>query len=99
MVAVRAEIVRYIDAAFPGFVELQFVDARGHRWTFREKVTVVTLENLDASSRYPRVGTIGCEVLERRGETARVSTARPRAIESVEGETEFEVHASLLVDE
>lgn len=99
MVALRVEIVRYIDAAFPGFVELQLVDARGRRWTFHEKVPVVTLEDLDGASRYPRPGTIACEIIEHNGQTARVSTARPWGIQSVEGETELEIPAELLVDE
>ena len=99
MVAFRVEIVRYIDAAFPGFVELQFVDARGRRWSCHEKVPVVTLEDLDDASRYPRPAAIACEVLARGDQTARVSTARPWGIESVDGETEFEIPVDLLVDE
>jgi hypothetical protein len=99
VVALRVEIVRYVDAAFPGLVELQLVDTRGRRWTFHEKVPIVTLEDLDGASRYPRPGTIACELLEHDGQTARVSTARPWDIHSVDGETEFEISVELLVDE
>jgi hypothetical protein len=96
MIAMRVEIVRYVDATFPGFVECQLIDAHGRQWSFIEKVPVVTVDPLDAESGYPCPGTIACEVLEQTSETARVSTATPWGVESVEGETEFEVPLECL---
>jgi hypothetical protein len=99
MLAVRVAILRYIDDAFPGVVELELVDTRERRWLFHEKVPVVTHEALDATSVYPRPGLIACELIARDGQIARVSTARPWGIESIEGETEFDVFVELLVSE
>lgn len=95
------QIVRFVDDYFPGVVACEFVDAAGHRHTFIEKVPIVTAEMCDATTVYPKLGTARCEILERwkdsdERELARVSTASPDAIESMEGLSEFIVLADLL---
>ena len=70
--SVRVEIVRYTDDHQPGFVECRLTDVSGRVWSFEEKVPVVTDEYLDAGSRYPCVGSVGCAVLDRDGDTVRV---------------------------
>ena len=72
MASVRIDIVRHIDDWQPGFVECHLTDQSGHVWSFQEKVPVVTAEDLDADSRYPRPGLIGCTVLQREGDTVLV---------------------------
>ena len=69
---VRIQIVRYTDDHQPGFVECQLTDADGLVWSFVEKVPVVSAEYLDANSRYPRGGSVGCAVLGRDGDLVRI---------------------------
>jgi hypothetical protein len=91
-------IVRFVDQHFPGWVECEFIDAEGRRHTVRDKVPVFTSETLDSASLYPQEGTISCTALARwrdgRGsELVRITIARPFAIESTDGQTEFIVLA------
>jgi len=91
------QIVRFADSSQPGWVECAFVDAEGRRHSIIEKVPVVTAEDLDADSKYPKPGVVYCDILERyrneKGqELAHVSTD----IESTEGLSEFTVSASLV---
>ncbi|MDQ3848976.1 MAG: hypothetical protein M3261_08495 [Thermoproteota archaeon] len=102
MLGVKVEIYRYVDDSFPGFVECGFVDVWSKKHLFIEKVPVVTLENLDASSIYPQPGVIGCQIVERKHvngrEILQIETERPWHIESTSGETSFEVSANQLVE-
>jgi hypothetical protein len=97
MHAVNMTITRYVsDEPQPGIVECEMVDAHGRRWLFLEKTAVVTNSNLDANSCYPRPATIAVEIVGRYqdaqvGEVLRINTDRPWGIQSVEGETQFEV--------
>ena len=95
------QIVRYVDTAFPGWVECELVDAEGRRHIIKDKVPMFTVEDLDADSRYPVEGGVPCEVLERYQdgegqEMARISTTKPYDIESSEGLTEFIVPANRI---
>jgi hypothetical protein len=98
MVGVRVQIVRFVDGAFPGFVERELVDAHGRVWSFVEKGPVVTADYLTARDSYPRPGVIACEVLGRTGRTVRIDTARPWCVESAEGETRFEVPQGAVIE-
>jgi hypothetical protein len=102
VVGIRVLIVRFVDAAQPGWVECQLEDVLGRRWLFIEKVPVVSTEDLDQNSRFPRPGIIACEVLERRRdendhETIVVDTERPWHIAASSGETRFEIRPEQLV--
>ena len=88
------EIARLVDGAFPGWVECGFVDAHGKRHSFIDKVPIVSNEDLDATSKYPRPGALRCSLLDKwkdsdERELARITTASPDAIESTEGLSEF----------
>ena len=103
MIGVRVTICRYVDASQPGWVECRLVDRHGKDWSFVQKVPVVTTEDLDAGSPYPREGVIACEVIERRldssgREVAIIDTERPWAIEATSGQTRFEVQPEQLVE-
>ena len=104
MLGIKVAIVRYIgDEPQPGIVECQFEDAHGHRWSFVEKTAIVSKENLDAKATYPQEGVVACEMLQRSldatgRETIRVDTERPSHIESVEGETKFDVLPESLIE-
>jgi hypothetical protein len=96
---ISVQIARFIDSAFPGWVECEFVDAEGHQHIFKDKVPIFTVELLNADSKYPTPGDVACEILERfkdeKGrELKRVSTEKPFYIESSEGLSEFAVLAS-----
>jgi hypothetical protein len=99
MYSLVIQVARFVDAAFPGWVECELVDAEGRRHIIKDKVPMSTVEDLDADSRYPVEGCVLCEVLERYQdgegqELARISTKEPYGIESSEGLTEFTVPAS-----
>jgi hypothetical protein len=73
-------------------------DTHGRLWSYVEKVPVVTTAALDASSAYRQPGVIACEVVGRASGVTHIDTNRPWAIESVEGETRFEVLEGTLVE-
>jgi hypothetical protein len=97
MVGLRVEIRRWVDDAQPGWVEFVFIDACGCEWFFVEKVSIVTDENVDANSDYPRPGVLGCEVRDHHGEVFVIDTTMPWGIEATTGETRFEVRQEQLV--
>ena len=100
---IKVSITRYVsDEPQPGTVECEFVDANGRSWTFVEKTGVVSTEDLDAGTTYPRQGIIACEILSARQDMAGrkillVGTERPWGIESIDGASRFEVLPSMLV--
>ena len=102
MNSVKVEITRLMDEGQPGWVECKLVDAYGREHLFVEKVPVVSSENLDASSAYPQPGSIDCEVIERKFiggvEIVTINSAKPWAIESVDGEEVFCVRSDQLED-
>jgi hypothetical protein len=98
MQAVRVDIIRYTSDDQPGWVECTLVDFHGRRWSFIEKIPVVTEAMLGPEGEYPQPGVLACEVLERWADQARIDTRRPFGIESREGAYQFDVATSLLVE-
>ena len=101
MPTVAVEIARFVDASFPGWVEFVLLDARGAKWTFVDKVPVITREDLTEASKYPRPATIECEVVaEPSGSQpaglATIDTSRPWGIKAKDGTSRFVVHQSQL---
>src|SRR5260221_13359436 len=95
------QIVRFVDSAFPGWVECELTDTEGRRHILRDKVPIFTVQDLDADSIYPTQGDIFCKVLEQfkdgnGRELARISTKKPDYIESTQGLSEFTVFADLI---
>ena len=104
MAELRVQIVRYVDDGFPGFVACEFTDATGQQHTIVDKVPIVSVEDLDASSQYPRPGAVPCSILETmRRENGvpllRITTREPVPIDTVNGQSEFVVLASEVHDE
>jgi hypothetical protein len=103
MIGVAVSITRYVsDEPQPGVVECELMDAHGRCWRFVEKTAIVSAEPLDASFAYPRSGIIACEILGRSldgagREVVQIDTRTPWAVESLEGRTQFEVHAACLI--
>jgi hypothetical protein len=102
MPGIKVEISRYVDDYQPGIVECLFVDAWGKQHLFVEKAPVVSSENLDAGSSYPRAGVIACQVIERRNidgrEVVAVDTEMPWHIESTAGKSSFDVSPDQLIE-
>ncbi len=97
------ENVRYVDDAFPGFVECRLTDTSGRAWLFTEKVPVVTTEDLDPNSDYPRPVIVACVIVARRldaagSELVTIDTGTPWGVEAAGGETRFEVRAEQVVE-
>src|SRR5262245_4564730 len=103
MVGVKVTIVRYVRDDQPGWVECELFDAHGRRWVFVEKVPIVTADDLDATSAYPQPGFVAGEIVGRSQDASgcaliQIDLERPWGVESVEGETRFEVLPSSLVE-
>ena len=101
MSTVEIEIVRFVADHQPGWVECILVDAFGQSHSFIEKVPVVTTERLSATSTYPQIGHIACEILaewmDQNGQSlVKVNTERPYGIELSTGLTEFIVEGSKM---
>ena len=101
MLGVKVEITRWVDDYQPGIVECSLIDACGNRHLFIEKLPIVSSEDLDAGSTYPRAGIIDCQIMERRvddeREVVEITTEMPWHIESTTGKSSFEVTPEQLV--
>ncbi len=102
MQAIKLEITQYIDNDFPGFIKGNFFDIHGVQHIFHEKVPVVTLLDLDESSEYPQEGIIACEIVQEHlaangRKIYQVDSANPFSIETIEGNTQFEIFEEQLV--
>jgi hypothetical protein len=102
MLAVEITIDRFVDASQPGWVECSLKDAFGTEHVFREKVPIVTTEDLDANSSYPKKGVVACTIIERSTlggrEVVTVDTDSIWGVESVDGETKFKVLPENIVE-
>lgn len=100
----KVTITRFLSKDNPYFIECRFTDALGKEHIIHEKVPVITHEDLDEHSSYPRPGFIACEVMEHfpvagGSDITLISTAHPWSIETTEGDTIFEVYPTQLVIE
>lgn len=98
MTWVRAEATRWVDDAFPGFVEVVIVDADGRRWVTVDKAPVLGDDNLTADARYPRITRVPCEVVSEAVD-GRVMVSLLHGIAMDGGETRFTVDAGSIGSE
>jgi len=101
MTSVAVEITRYVNDAFPGWVEAVLIDARGSAWTFVEKVPVVSSDSLTASSSFPCAGAIACEVVPGSNDAVgsglvESDTSSPWGVTAKGGNSRFVVRSSQL---
>ncbi|MFD5065250.1 MULTISPECIES: hypothetical protein [unclassified Streptomyces] len=101
MVALQAEAVRWVDDEFPGWVEVQFSDAMGRRWSLVDKVPAFDVpEDLGPGSVYPLKVGVACVVIEavtaEEDEVVTVSIS-VHGVTAVSGEDEFSVRRNQLV--
>jgi hypothetical protein len=94
----RVKISRYVDAAFPGWVECSMVDATGHEHLFVEKVPAVTLAALDETSNFPQPGFIACIVIGRNKRDDGSQLVRIDTQTTTVGRTKFDVFSEQLCE-
>jgi hypothetical protein len=97
----KLSILRFTDNWIPTWVECSFLDSSGVAHVFEEKVPIVTAENLDENSDYPKRGILLVSVVsqwrdEGGGELMRILTG---ALNKADGtdEQEFTVFSSQVV--
>jgi hypothetical protein len=99
---VRCRALRWVDdEPQPGIVEVQLVDVFGVAHTFVEKEPVFGADTaLGSDTAYPLPVLMRCEVLDKRIRDGSwvfiITTERPDGVESVDGQTEFEITADQL---
>lgn len=103
MFGVKAKITKCIDdTGHPSFVECEFVDSSNTIQIFRDKDAVFTSEILNRNSKCPLDGIIGCELVERKlidgVEIIKINTKKPWFIESINGETIFEILENQIIE-
>lgn len=104
MLAVKVSITRYLgDDPQPGIVECKLTDAWGREWTFHDKVPIFTDQSLDSQSTYPQEGTIAGNIIRRRQdasgrEIVTFDTEEPDRVDTVQGETRFDLTLEQLTE-
>jgi hypothetical protein len=97
---VTCEIVRWTADEFPGWVEVELLDADGIRWSFIDKAPIFSADPLTSATSYPVPGVIRCVIVEKdesRGRTA-IDTSRPDGLTATDGvTTRFSVDSDLVV--
>jgi hypothetical protein len=103
MKAIKVSITRFVDEWFPGYVECTFNDARGREHIVHEKVPIFTDLDLDINSEYPQNGVIACEIINQSVDPDgriifSITTAKPWLVNTVDGQTEFEVSKEQIIE-
>jgi hypothetical protein len=91
--------MRFVDDHQPGWIEYEFHDAAGARHMLLDKVPIFTVEDLDATSAYPRPCEVHCEVLGRWQDTLGrdlIRIALGDGVTSTAGISEFVVYATQM---
>lgn len=102
MARVEATVTRWVDDAFPGWVEVELAEADGTVTTLVDKAPVVTDRHLTAETAYPLAVALDCAVVGReRDETgeddeAVVVVVLRHGIADRHGRSEFRVRANQL---
>jgi hypothetical protein len=101
--AIKIKIIDFIDDHQPGWVECKFTDAWDKEHTVQDKVPIVTAEDLDANSEYPREGVIAFELVrswkDKDGRTIyTVNTGKPWGVQTIEGLTEFDILKDQVIE-
>ena len=102
MIGLRIEISSFVEEGQPNVVECTFIDSHGRKHSIIEKAPVVSSEDLNPDSHYPRPGVIVCQSIQRKAqddfEIVEIDTMTPWGIETIEGESRFEVLPEQLVE-
>lgn len=95
-------IVRFVDETQPGIIECEFIDANQRVHRLVDKVPIFSERDLWKESQYPQPGSVQCQILEEFSDASgrglvRIIFGRPD--ESLDGETEFIVERSQILDD
>ena len=96
MIGIKVKIAHFISNDPPGIVECRFNDAWDREFTIEEKIPVLTTDDLDENSEYPREGVIACEAIKEWDDKdgrklVTVDIGKPWAIETIDGLTQFDI--------
>ncbi|HEV8487968.1 MAG TPA: hypothetical protein VGV87_30895 [Blastocatellia bacterium] len=101
MPELTVDIIRYVDAAQPGWVECRLIDAWGKQHSVIDKVPIFTAGDLTETSAYPQPGIIACAIVRcwqdpQGRKIVTIDTNTPWGVESSTGQTQFDVLAAEL---
>lgn len=88
-VEIETRVLGWVDHAFPGFLEVELLDAQCRRHLIHEKVPVLFAELLSPSDTLPESCWIQCKILEERDLFFVVEPLW--GIESIDGLSRFEI--------
>ncbi len=100
MKAVKVTIIEFTDASQPGWVRCRLTDVNSKEWLFDEKVPVVTTEEIDQNTVYPKPGVIACQIVGKiKNENyITINTEKPWGVESTTGNYIFDVYPEQLIE-
>lgn len=87
-----------ISKLFSRYCECQFKDVHEKEWNVFEKRAIASKETPSLNSSNPQPGVIRCKLIAEYENSALVTTEEPWGIESVEGQSKFEVSKTMLVE-
>lgn len=96
----RGTVTKWIDDAFPGWVEARLVEADGRVAVLTDKVPVFGLDGVTMDTQLPVPVTLACEIVrrERDGHDREVAVvALSHGITDQEGRNEFRVNSDQIV--
>jgi hypothetical protein len=103
MLSLKISIVRFVSNDQANWVEGKFHDAWNYEFTVHEKVPIITTEDLDAISIYPRPGYIACTLIKQSTDQEgriimTINTEKPYGVETIDGISQFDVLPEQLID-
>lgn len=96
----RGAVTRWVDDAFPGWVETQLVEADGTVVVLTDKIPVFGLDDLTADTPLPAAVELACEVVRRerdRHDRELVVVVLSHGVMDQEGRNQFRVLADQIV--
>jgi hypothetical protein len=92
----KVKITKLISKDQPGFVECSFLDAHNKEWIIHEKAPVVSEEDIDENTNFPKEGYIAAEIIkqwkdEKGRQLVTIDTDNPWRIGSIDGKNHFDV--------
>ena len=82
MIFLIVDIIEYFSNDFPGFVRCKFTDIYNKTHYFYEKVPIVSSENINEFSIFPRNGYIAGEIINKENDIITFSIMEPYNITS-----------------
>lgn len=96
MFYLNVKIEKYISYEQPGWVLCVFKDVSGKEWHINEKVPIITERDFIKEEMPIEGFYIAGEILSEEADKVLFSIKEPWGIETIEGETEFEVYRNQI---